>query len=69
MASTKRPKILLISTGIGQDGKKTNYRKVTTKLTAQKDKKIKIKKFDPYAYNSVTGKLGVHVIFEEGKIK
>ena len=63
-----RDKINLVSTGKRKDGKLTGYRRPTKKNKKTSTEKIKIKKFDPYAYNPDTGKYGMHVIFEEGKI-
>ena len=62
--------VRLNSTGTKQDGKRTGYFK-TTKLDKKKlaGKKFRKKCFDPRAFNEVTGKLGKHVDFEEGKIK
>jgi hypothetical protein len=67
--ASKRIKVLLISQGTDEKGKKTNFRVVTTKLAVQKDKKLRKKRFDPRAHNPTTGKKGLHVWFEEGKLK
>lgn len=70
MAKSKiREKIRLNSTGKKQDGTSTGYFKTTTKNKRTSTEKLKIKCFDPRAWNPETGKCGMHVIFEEGKIK
>ncbi|OGT09350.1 MAG: 50S ribosomal protein L33 [Gammaproteobacteria bacterium RBG_16_37_9] len=69
MASKVREKIKLVSTGKTQKGKPTKTFYTTTKNKRQTTEKINIKKFDPKAYNSETGKAGMHVIFKEDKIK
>ncbi len=62
--------VRLNSTGTKKNGKKTGYFK-TTKLDKKKlaGKKFRIKCFDPRAWNEQAGRLGMHVDFEEGKIK
>lgn len=62
--------VRLNSTGTKKDGKKTGYFK-TTKIDKKKmaGKKFRKKCFDPRAWNEKTGKHGMHVDFEEGKIK
>lgn len=70
MAKSKvREKIRMNSTGKGKDGKATGYFKTTTKNKRTSTEKLKRKCFDPRAWNPETGKLGMHVLFEEGKIK
>jgi len=64
-----REKIRMNSTGTKKDGKKTGYFKTTTKNKATMKEKFKKKYFDPRAWNPETGKCGMHIIFEEGKIK
>lgn len=68
MASSGRIKIRLNSTGVKKNGKKTGYFKTTTKIANVKEK-LRKRMFDPMAINPKTGKVGVHVMFEEGKIK
>lgn len=63
-----RDKIKMISTGLTKDGKKTGTFRTTTKNKRTTTEKLKKKYFDPRAYNQATGKTGMHVIFEEGKI-
>jgi ribosomal protein L33 len=63
-----REKIKLISTGLTKEGKKTGTFRTTTKNKRTKTEKIKLKRFDKRAYNTETGKTGMHVLFEEGKI-
>ena len=58
-----REKIKLVSSA------GTGHFYTTTKNKRQTTEKINIKKFDPKAYNSETGKAGMHVIFKEDKIK
>jgi large subunit ribosomal protein L33 len=69
MASKVREKIKLVSTGKRKDGKATKFFYTTTKNKRQNTEKINIKKFDPRAFNSKTGKNGMHVVFKEDKIK
>ena len=63
-----RDKIKLVSTGTTQAGKKTGTFRTTTKNKRTMTEKLKLKKYDPRAYNAETGKSGMHVLFEEGKI-
>lgn len=46
----------------------TGYRYYTTKNPRTKTEKMKIKKYDPWAINTETGKPGMHVVFEEKKM-
>ncbi len=46
----------------------TGYRYYTTKNPRTKTEKMKIKKYDPWATNTETGKRGMHVVFEEKKM-
>lgn len=59
------------STGIKKDGKKTGYFYTTKISKALKiaGKKLRLKRYDPRAWNKETGKFGMHVWFEQGKIK
>lgn len=63
-----RDKVKMISTGTTKAGKKTGTFRTTTKNKRTTTEKLKKKYFDPRAYNAETGKTGMHVIFEEGKI-
>ena len=63
-----REKIKMVSTGTKKDGKKTGYYRTTTKNKRTKPEKLKLKCFDPRAFDAKTGKVGMHVMFEEGKI-
>ncbi len=68
MASKIREKIKLISTGKSKDGSPTGTYYTTTK-NKKKAEKLELSKFDRLAFNSATGKIGMHVPFKEGKIK
>jgi large subunit ribosomal protein L33 len=63
-----RDKIKMNSTGKTKEGKKTGTFRTTTKNKRTMTDKFKMKYFDPRAYNEATGKNGMHVLFEEGKI-
>ena len=63
-----RDKIKMVSTGLTKEGKKTGTFRTTTKNKRTMTEKLKKKHFDPRAYNAETGKAGMHVMFEEGKI-
>ena len=63
-----RDKIKMVSTGLRKDGKKTATFRTTTKNKRTMTEKFKKKYFDPRAYNEATGKTGMHVMFEEGKL-
>lgn len=63
-----RDKIKMVSTGTNEKGKKTGTFRTTTKNKRTTTEKLKKKYFDRRAYNPETGKTGMHVIFEEGKI-
>lgn len=71
-----RVKVKLVSTGTTEKGTKTGYYKTTTKRSKPKGgsggskvEKLAKKAFDPRAFNTETGKLGMHVEFKEDKIK
>ena len=64
-----REKIRLNSTGKGKNGKVTGTFKTTTKNKRTTTEKLKKKSYDPRAWNPETGKFGMHVLFEEGKLK
>ena len=63
-----REKIKMVSTGVTKEGKKTGTFRTTTKNKRTTTEKLKKKYFDPRAFNAATGKSGMHVLFEEGKI-
>jgi large subunit ribosomal protein L33 len=63
-----RDKIKLVSTGTTKAGKKTGTFRTTTKNKRTMTEKLKLKCYDPRAYNKETEKSGMHVLFEEGKI-
>lgn len=63
-----REKIKMVSTGLRKDGKKTGTFRTTTKNKRTTTDKLKKKYFDPRAYNQETDKVGMHVMFEEGKL-
>ena len=63
-----RDKIKMVSTGTTKEGKKTGTFRTTTKNKRTMTEKFKKKYFDPRAYNAETGKSGMHVVFEEGKL-
>ncbi|OGT55934.1 MAG: 50S ribosomal protein L33 [Gammaproteobacteria bacterium RIFCSPHIGHO2_12_FULL_42_10] len=63
-----REKIKMVSTGKTVKNKPTGTFRTTTKNKKKTTEKLKMKYFDPRAYNSTTGKVGMHVLFEEAKI-
>jgi large subunit ribosomal protein L33 len=63
-----RDKIKLVSTGLTEKGKKTGTFRTTTKNKKLSTEKLKVKCYDPIAWNAEKGKKGMHVLFEEGKI-
>ncbi|MDX1900707.1 MAG: 50S ribosomal protein L33 [Gammaproteobacteria bacterium] len=63
-----RDKIKMASTGTTKSGQKTGTFRVTTKNKRTMTEKFKKKYYDPRAYNPETGKTGMHVMFEEGKL-
>lgn len=63
-----REKIKMVSTGLTKEGKKTGTFRTTTKNKRTMTEKFKKKCFDQRAFNTETGKCGMHVIFEEGKL-
>jgi large subunit ribosomal protein L33 len=63
-----REKIKMNSTGLTKEGKKTGTFRTTTKNKRTTTEKLKMKYYDPRAYNQETGKTGMHVLFEEGKL-
>jgi ribosomal protein L33 len=63
-----RKLIRMKSTGKNQKGKPTGYFLTTSKSESDADK-LKLKKYDPRAWNEKAGRNGMHVLFEEDKIK
>jgi large subunit ribosomal protein L33 len=63
-----RDKIKMVSTGTTKAGKKTGTFRTTTKNKRTMTEKLKLKHYDKRAFNTETGKIGMHVMFEEGKI-
>ncbi len=63
-----RDKIKMVSTGLTKEGRKTGTFRTTTKNKRKTTEKLRKKYFDRLAFNTATGKTGMHVIFEEGKI-
>lgn len=63
-----RDKIKMVSTGKTQAGKSTGTFRTTTKNKKKTTEKLKLKYFDPRAFNAATGKNGMHVLFEETKL-
>ena len=63
-----RDKIKMVSTGTTKEGKRTGTFRTTTKNKRTTTEKLKQMHFDKRAYNPETGKTGMHVLFEEGKI-
>jgi ribosomal protein L33 len=63
-----RDKIKLNSTGLTKKGSKTGTFRTTTKNKKTTTEKLKFKCYDKLAWNEATGKNGMHVMFEEGKI-
>jgi large subunit ribosomal protein L33 len=62
----RRKKIMLVSEGTDQKGRPTKSVYYTVKGDTQE--KIKLKKFDPIAFNTETQRLGMHVVFNEKKL-
>ena len=63
-----RDKIKLNSTGKTEKGKTTGTFRTTTKKKKTTTVKLKFMCYDKLAWNEATGKRGMHVMFEEGKI-
>jgi large subunit ribosomal protein L33 len=63
-----RDKIKMLSTGKTKAGKPTGTFRTTTKNKKKTTEKLKMKYFDPRAYNTQTEKNGMHVLFEETKL-
>ena len=60
--------IKMLSTGKTKEGKPTGTFRAKTKNKKKTTEKLKMKSYDPRAYNTKTGKCGMHVMFEETKI-
>lgn len=69
MAAKGREKIKLVSTGKTKEGGVTGTFYTTNKNKSSTQEKLEFKKFDPRAFNTATGKVGMHVLFREEKIK
>jgi large subunit ribosomal protein L33 len=63
-----RDKIKMLSTGKTKAGKPTGTFRTTSKNKKKTTEKLKMKHYDPRAYNAETGKSGMHVLFEETKL-
>jgi large subunit ribosomal protein L33 len=63
-----RDKIKMLSTGKTKAGKVTGTFRTTTKNKKKTTEKLKMKYYDPRAYNTATDKNGMHVLFEETKL-
>lgn len=62
----RRKKIMMVSEGVDQKGRPTKSVYYTTKGDMQE--KLKLRKFDPIAFNSETGRPGMHVVYNEKKL-
>lgn len=60
--------IKMLSTGKTKAGKPTGTFRTTTKNKKKTTEKLKMKHYDPRAYNATTDKNGMHVLFEETKV-
>jgi ribosomal protein L33 len=63
-----RDKIKFVSTGKTKEGNKTGTFRTKTKNKRKTTNKLSFKSFDKRAFNAETGKVGMHVLFEETKI-
>jgi large subunit ribosomal protein L33 len=63
-----REKIKMLSTGKTKAGRPTGTFRTTTKNKKKTTEKLKMKHYDPRAYNKNNDKAGMHVLFEETKI-
>jgi len=68
MAVSARIKIMLLSSGKTKRGDNTGYFYTTYINTRNTPDKLKLRKFDPRAFNSETGKTGMYVQFVQKKI-
>ncbi|EKD77483.1 MAG: ribosomal protein L33 [uncultured bacterium] len=67
--SSAREKVQLRSTGKQKNGKPTGYYKTTVvNKRNMGEKKLECMKFDPCAWNTETGKVGMRVLFKQKKI-
>ncbi|MAZ77903.1 MAG: 50S ribosomal protein L33 [Legionellaceae bacterium] len=70
MAKANSILVRMVSTGLKKDGKtKTGYFKTTRRNPKNGKDKMRLKCFDPRAWNETAGRFGKHVEFEETKIK
>lgn len=60
-------KVRLVSTGKNAKGNPTGYT-YYVKKGKNATEKLSFRKYDPRAVNEETGKVGVHVLFEEKKL-
>jgi len=60
--------IKMASTGKNKKGKPTGTFRTTTKNKKKTTEKLKMKFYDPRAFDAATGKTGMHVMFEETKL-
>ena len=63
-----RDKIKMLSKGLNKAGRPTGTFRTTTKNKKKSTEKLKMKYYDPRAYNKETDKCGMHVMFEETKV-
>ena len=61
-------KIRLVSTGENAKGNPTGYTYYIKKNPRTMTEKLRFRKYDPRAFNTETGKVGMHVDFEEKKL-
>jgi len=66
--STAREKVMMMSTGKDKKGHDTKYSYTTYKNKRNTTDKLKLRKFDPRAYNPANGRYGMYVEFVEKKI-
>lgn len=67
MAKERRKKVMMLSEGVDKKGRPTKSVYYTTKNSSDQEK-LKLKKFDPKAYNATNGRLGMPAIFNEKKL-
>ena len=63
-----RENIKMLSTGKTKHGKPTGTFRTTTKNKKKTTEKLKMKHYDPRAFDAEAQKMGMHVLFEETKI-
>ena len=61
--------IRMNSTGTDESGKRTGYFKTETKNKTKENMKRQRVMYDPRAFNQKKNKIGVHILFKEGKVK